>query len=71
MRLKPFHTAAPEVSTGAVCSLSRACGGGGAAARGVNEELYCRQDHAASIRLKPFHTAVAAPEVSTGKIRVS
>jgi len=27
--------------------------------------------HAASMRRKPFHIAVAAPEVSTGKMRVS
>ena len=28
-------------------------------------------DYAASMRLKPFHMAVAAPEVSTGRMRVS
>jgi hypothetical protein len=28
-------------------------------------------NYAASMRRKPFHIAVAAPEVSTGKIRVS
>jgi hypothetical protein len=29
------------------------------------------ENYAASMRLNPFHIAVAAPEVSTGKIRVS
>src|SRR5262245_37493733 len=29
------------------------------------------EGHAASMRRKPFHTAVAAPEVSTGRIRSS
>jgi len=30
-----------------------------------------RKTYAASIRRKPFHIAVAAPEVSTGRMRVS
>jgi hypothetical protein len=29
------------------------------------------RNYAASMRRKPFHIAVAAPEVSTGKMRVS
>jgi hypothetical protein len=29
------------------------------------------EDYVASVRRKPFHTAVAAPEVRTGRIRVS
>lgn len=30
-----------------------------------------KEDQAASIRRNPFHTAVAAPDVSTGRIRAS
>jgi hypothetical protein len=32
---------------------------------------HARLDHAASTRRKPFHIAVAAPEVSTGRSRSS
>ena len=39
--------------------------------KGRREEEASDDGYAASTRLKPFHIAVAAPEVSTGKMRVS
>ena len=35
------------------------------------ERAFAGEDYAASMRRKPFHTAVAAPEVSTGMMRSS